>query len=69
MPVICLRMIVDRGFMVTPIYHSQAREEARYEAEMRSLLREARRDFDEGRFTTDVASFVKQTLTERGLGS
>ncbi len=55
--------------MVTPIYHSQAREEARYEAEMRSLLREARRDFDEGRFTTDVASFVKQTLTERGLGS
>lgn len=44
-----------------------AREEARYEAEMGFVLRRGRRDIEEGRYTTDVSSFVDRVRRDRGL--
>lgn len=44
-----------------------AREEARYEAEMAFALRRGRRDIEEGRYTTDVASFIDRVRRERGI--
>ena len=45
----------------------QAREDARYEAEMEFVLRRGKRDIEEGRFTTDVDGFVARIREKRGL--
>ncbi|NHM15760.1 hypothetical protein GMI69_03615 [Eggerthellaceae bacterium zg-887] len=58
--VFCSEEVFDRELQA-------AREEARYEAEMRCVLREARRQLDEGEYTSDVASFKQQMLAKRGI--
>lgn len=40
----------------------------RYEAEPHDALRQARRDLDAGRYTTDLKSFRKSVLAKRGIG-
>ena len=45
----------------------QAREEARYEAEMEYVIRRGLQDIENGRYTTDVQEFVADMLAERGL--
>ena len=58
--VFCSEEVFDREL-------KQAREEARYEAELRAALRQARQDLDEGRYTTDLKSFRESVLAERGI--
>lgn len=58
--IFCSEEVFDREL-------EHAREEARYEAEMRFVLREARQQLDEGRYTTDLAAFRKEMLERRGL--
>ncbi len=58
--VFCSEEVFDRELQT-------AREEARYEAEMRCVLREARRQLDGGEYTSDVASFKQQMLAKRGI--
>ena len=58
--VFCSEEIFDREL-------KQAREDARYEAEMEFVLRRGKRDIEEGRFTTDVDGFVARIREKRGL--
>lgn len=58
--VFCSEEIFDRELQ-------QAREEARYQAEMELILRRGRRDVAEGRFTTDVDAFTARIRAEREL--
>ena len=58
--VFCSEEIFDREL-------KQAREDARYEAEMEFALRRGKRDIEEGRFTTDVDGFVARIREKRGL--
>lgn len=46
---------------------NRAREEARYEAEMQLIISQARREIDEGLYTTDIAQFRKSVLESRGI--
>ena len=58
--VFCSEEIFDREL-------KQAREDARYEAEMEFVLRRGKRDIEEGRFTTDVDGFVAAFARSGGL--
>lgn len=58
--VFCSEEVFDREL-------KRAREEARYEAEMKLVVNRGMRDIREGEFTTDVDDFAERILNRRGL--
>lgn len=58
--VFCSEEVFDREL-------TRAREEARYEAEMQTVLRQARHQLDSGEYTTDLKAFRASVLAERGI--